>query len=430
MSRWIHRYDIKLKTLQGESAECDLSKKREWLDTTFTDITRKFKPEDIFNGDEAGLFIEQITRKSYCYADERPQGGKIVKRRVTVLLAASMTGEKFPSVIISSQQYPTAVMKYSIRSYDYFVQEHQWMDLVTFERILELWNSRLKVLRRNIALIVDGATVHHTDNVYSNISLYFLPPSQTAIMQPLDQGIIRSFKSIYRTLLFDFTVQKRMKGARGSWRLTTFIRMICQAWAKVKTETVCNCFRSAGWIDQQNHQVKQIKLGFAISQTVSETPTEPQKPSHTAEEEQALNYLQANLQLLNGDQQKQQSEEQVEFELERENEFAREPWEKNEESRVLYHLGLEVPHRHRRLPMRYADYVSDFTEESEETQQLNSFPIEFQAIRSYANHLEMGSRRNLILSMVSSIEHDLKVQRTKEKKLIQTQISLKPYEDN
>ena len=178
----------------------------------FATILRKFKPEDIFNADEAGLFIEQISRKSYCRIEEKPHGGKLSKRRVTVLLTASMTGEKWRSVIISSQQYPLGVLKYHLRPYDYFIQPNQWMDLTSFEKILRMWNESLRQLGRRIALIVDGAAVHRTDNTYSNISLYFIPPSQTAILQPMDQGIIRSFKSIYRTLVLDFALSKRTKG--------------------------------------------------------------------------------------------------------------------------------------------------------------------------------------------------------------------------
>ena len=435
LSRWIHRYGIKLKSIHGESAECDVVRKREWLNGIFSDITRRYNPKDIFNADEAGLFIEQITRKSYCHAGEKPQGGKIGKRRVTILLAASMVGEKFRCVIISSQQYPTAVMQYDIRPYDYFAQQNQWMDLTTFEAILDLWNGRLKISGRKIALIVDGATVHRTEKTYSNISLFFLPPSQTAILQPLDQGVIRSFKSIYRTLLFDFTVEKRMKGGKGSFRLTTFIRMICRAWARVKTDTICNCFRSAGWIDNQSRQVKYVKLGLETSDPTPNTPREGSEPSYTEEEVQAVTYLQKNLHLLShsgtaGDQQTQTSEDELGMELERENEYAVEPWERNEQTRVLYHLGLEVPSRPRQLPLRYADFVSDISDDDEETEPLDSIPNEFRAIRSYAKHLETGSRRDLILRMVSSIERDLKDQKNKQKKLIQSHISFKPYQTN
>ena len=82
------------------------------------------------------------------------------------------------------------------------------------------------------------------------------------------------------------------------------------------------------------------------------------------------------------------------------------------------------------LPTRYADYISDFSDEDEEMQPGDSFPLEFRAIRSYANHLEIGSRRDLILKMVSSIEQDLRNQKSKQRKLVQSQISLKPYDDN
>ncbi|GBN75151.1 hypothetical protein AVEN_260358-1 [Araneus ventricosus] len=48
---------------------------------------------------------------------------------------------------------------------------------------------------------MDNATSHPDYLKLKNINLVFLPPNTTSMLQPLDQGIIRTFKVGYRELL-------------------------------------------------------------------------------------------------------------------------------------------------------------------------------------------------------------------------------------
>ena len=59
---------------------------------------------------------------------------------------------------------------------------------------------------RIILLIIDNAPVHKLTKEYSNISLLFLPPNTSAIIQHLDQGIIKSIKSRSRVKLNNFLI--------------------------------------------------------------------------------------------------------------------------------------------------------------------------------------------------------------------------------
>ncbi|CAE1257189.1 unnamed protein product [Acanthosepion pharaonis] len=53
---------------------------------------------------------------------------------------------------------------------------------------------------KKIILFLDNATCHNLlpGTNLSNIKLSFMPPNTTSLIQPLDQGIIRSFKAYYR----------------------------------------------------------------------------------------------------------------------------------------------------------------------------------------------------------------------------------------
>ena len=55
--------------------------------------------------------------------------------------------------------------------------------------------------KRSILMFMDNCSAHVAgvrDLTLSNVKVAFLPPSYTSVTQPLDQGIIRSFKAQYR----------------------------------------------------------------------------------------------------------------------------------------------------------------------------------------------------------------------------------------
>ena len=67
------------------------------------DILTEFRPEDIYNCDETGLFFRALPDKTLALKSEDAKGGKLAKERLTVLLCASATGEKeIPLVILKS----------------------------------------------------------------------------------------------------------------------------------------------------------------------------------------------------------------------------------------------------------------------------------------------------------------------------------------
>ena len=75
-----------------------------------------------------------------------------------------------------------------------------WMRRDIWESWLSHLNTVFKIQNRQVLLLVDNAPSHNAsnDSQLSNIVVQYLPPNTTSCIQPLDAGIIRSFKSKYK----------------------------------------------------------------------------------------------------------------------------------------------------------------------------------------------------------------------------------------
>ena len=448
LTRWINRRGIRLKVYSGEAGSADQSLRKRWLESTFKDILRKFNPCDIWNADEAGLFYTQISKKTYCQASEKPQGGKLFKHRSSILFAASLTGEKRRPLIIYKAASLSSVMMIKKRPYDYFQQPSSWMTLELFEKWLEEWNMELQQSKRFIALIVDGCRVHRTNKEFSNISLIYLPPCQTSIMQPMDQGIIRSFKAIYRSLLLRLRISTIEANSSLTFRFPTYVSLMCRAWKKVGRTTIINCFKAAGWMDtiiDGPHvlSIAQEKNSPPESQTSNADEVIENKT--TPEEQQATETIRRSLQdshkesATTTETRESESEDEVVIEVPDENAKAFEDFSSGEKDHVLQILGFQKPEgssvsyqlrerKRRSLDEEEASESSNQSEPSDEKIHQGLIWLE-----KFVKKLPESARRDLYSRMVSSLQSDLQkksdIITTHEKEspnLIQTTLVLSP----
>ena len=72
------------------------------------------------------------------------------------------------------------------------------MTKAIFANYFRVFNTKMEVTRRKVLVLLDNASVHDYKLKYSNIEFLYLPPNTTSRLQPLDAGIIASFKKQYR----------------------------------------------------------------------------------------------------------------------------------------------------------------------------------------------------------------------------------------
>ena len=138
------------------------------------------------------------------------------------------------------------------------------MSEAMFSEWLNQLNARMTKERRNILLFLDNATPH-CEIELSNVKLKYLPPNCTCLLQPLDQGIIRSFKARYQKLLIRHlinVIDKSKPPSKFCDNITVLNAIVWTdiTWQSVEKETIIKCFNHAGF--------KNIRCNTNETQTV------------------------------------------------------------------------------------------------------------------------------------------------------------------
>ena len=121
------------------------------------------------------------------------------------------------------------------------------MDSILFEKWVREVDRRFTKEGRKIVLFVDNCPAHPSIDNPVSTKLIFLKPNITSELQPMDQGIIRSLKTHYKTMslkkLIEVTEKKK---PLPEFSILDAMQMLDLVWGKVTTKTVVNCFEKAG----------------------------------------------------------------------------------------------------------------------------------------------------------------------------------------
>ena len=173
------RHSIGTKKVSGEEKSVADEDIEPWISNSLLDLLKRFKPEDIYNADETGLFYKLQPDHTLAFKGEKCSGGKKSKDRLTVLVCASMAGEEGPMLVIGKSKSPRCFAGVKTLPLTYLGNSKAWMTAQIFEDYLTKWNWRLACQKRHILPIVDNCRSHPYLNL-SNITLKFLPPNCTA----------------------------------------------------------------------------------------------------------------------------------------------------------------------------------------------------------------------------------------------------------
>ncbi|KAH6945427.1 hypothetical protein HPB50_008397 [Hyalomma asiaticum] len=112
--------------------------------------------------------------------------------------------------------------------------------------------DRIAREKRKILLVLGNASEHVALDNLSAIELFFLPPNTAALAQPLDQGIIRSVKHLYRKNLLRRMLLAMECGKAYCIDMLGAIHLLAYSWQPVESTTVQNCFTRAKFVVREN----------------------------------------------------------------------------------------------------------------------------------------------------------------------------------
>ena len=132
----------------------------------------------------------------------------------------------------------------------WFSNKTAWMNSRIFTKWLQNLDLSMRKQKREILMFLDNAPVHPPDIKLENIKLKFFPANTTSVIQPVGQGIIRTFKAYYRRYLVKHIVGNATVALTADDINATAldaVYWIDSAWSAVTAATIRNAFESAGF---------------------------------------------------------------------------------------------------------------------------------------------------------------------------------------
>ncbi|KAI1000685.1 hypothetical protein K3495_g7512 [Podosphaera aphanis] len=169
---------------------------------------------DIYNCDETGLFYKAIPDISLSTC--QLPGHKPNKDRITAMHTVSAIGQSLKIWYIGMSRHPRCFRNIKIDTFNFFYRSNKkaWMNTEIMIEYLKWFDGQIS--GRKVILIIDNFSGHKAAFEYlnsdpstmlKNTEVIFLPPSITSLHQPLDQGIIHSWKCHYRKKWLKYMIE-------------------------------------------------------------------------------------------------------------------------------------------------------------------------------------------------------------------------------
>ncbi|XP_050523014.1 jerky protein homolog-like [Daktulosphaira vitifoliae] len=259
LTRFKKRHGIREIGINGDKLSCD-EQAAEDFKIKFEQFLQKEKIsyEQLYSADESGLFWKCLPTRTLAFESERhAPGHKSSKERLTIMTCSNATGsQKLKLVVIGKSKKPRSFKGTRAENLPvhYFNQKKAWINQEIFKewfekKFIPQVREHLKSqnLPQKAVLLIDNAPSHPVNlkSEDGNIFVKFLPPNVTALIQPMDQGVIASIKKNYRTSLLKKRIEEG-NDLKSFWKDYTILDSIYDintAWGLVKQTTLVKSWR-------------------------------------------------------------------------------------------------------------------------------------------------------------------------------------------
>lgn len=266
---WFNRFRIRAKLhnieLQSKSrsSDVDVAAAKEFIDKLDVFINaNNYQKKQIFNVDETGLCWKKMPDRTYLSNSQNSVAGQKTIDRLTLLLGGNASGDfKLKPMLIYCSENPRALKGIVKASLPVIWKSNKktWVTQPLFQEwFLHYFVPEAKQycltndIPFKILLIIDNATGHspNLDNLHPDIKVLFTPPNTTALIQPMNQGVIASFKAYYArrtiTQAVEVTQDSDMTLADywKKYNIYAAIKNVSDSWGEVKLSNMKGVWRN------------------------------------------------------------------------------------------------------------------------------------------------------------------------------------------
>lgn len=259
LQKFKERHQISYKNVYSDDTSVKQSVIADWL-SKVKELINGYEERDIFNCDETGLFFRILPENTINFINETCSEGNLSKERLTVMLCANVIGEFEEPLIIGKVGQRSCFKNININDIGIIWKSNAkaWMtrDIMT-EWLLDL-DRRMTLAKRKIVLFLDNASTHPLLHNLQSVKLIFIPLCISFCCHPLEQGIIKSFKILYRqcVLRHQLVRMDNISGLRKKINILDAILWIKSALNTIQRTTVRNGFLKSGILISSGKKVK------------------------------------------------------------------------------------------------------------------------------------------------------------------------------
>lgn len=232
-----------------------------------------YRLDNIYNADETGLAWKSLPRR---ISDAQDENERDVER-VTVLACANASGtHRIPLLVIGKSQNPKCLRNAKTLPVNYCGERNACIDRQIFSdwyRTIFLTAIKERNGRRGekFLLLLDNTPSHPSAEdlncIDESCRVVILPPNVSALIQPMDQGVIETTKKDYKKSLIrqllleeeDVDEEDAAANFLKRWNMLDCCELIAQAWDDLSDATLCNAWKKIFFANNIRAEVSVVK---------------------------------------------------------------------------------------------------------------------------------------------------------------------------
>ena len=276
--RFCRRHGIRNLSIHGEKLSSDKKAADEFV-SSFSKFVKdqNFSLDQVFNCDETGLYFRLLPEQTLAASFEKSaEGRKKSKDRVTINACSNASGTiKLPLHLIGKAKRPRCFkgVNMNLLRVKYSGQKNAWMDSGLFHEwfhdcFVPYVREKLESLglEKRAVLVLDNCSAHPSaEDLVSDdgkIFVKYLPANVTALIQPMDQGVLKSLKLRYKKkLLRRLLIEDDMGGSIVDFlkgvNMNTVANLVAEAWDEIKPSTLRKSWRKILPLESPKRSVPQ-----------------------------------------------------------------------------------------------------------------------------------------------------------------------------